>query len=53
MSALRRADVVETGGGGMGAGAWTARTGADGIGLGVQDLAAAWAVVHAAWGEGR
>ncbi|GGJ38615.1 hypothetical protein [Streptomyces lacrimifluminis] len=59
MSVWRSADVVVIGGGVMGTSARSARTGPDGIvfcngvGLGVQDAAMAWAVVHGARGEGR
>ncbi|MGY1496255.1 hypothetical protein ACW4TU_06460 [Streptomyces sp. QTS52] len=59
MSASRRAGVVVFGLADVLTGARTARTGPEGIvccdsvGFGVQDAAAAWAVVHAARGEGR
>ncbi|WP_157968590.1 hypothetical protein [Streptomyces geranii] len=54
MSALRRAGAGAVGGGPMSAGVRTAaRTGPDGVGPGVRDVAAARAVGHPAWGAGR
>ncbi|MFF3377561.1 hypothetical protein ACFYXF_31950 [Streptomyces sp. NPDC002680] len=47
------ADVVVSGGGAAGAGVRSARTCRGDIGLGVRDVAAAWGVVHGAWGVGR
>ncbi|NEA66928.1 hypothetical protein [Streptomyces sp. SID12488] len=59
MTARLWADAVVIAGGVVGRGARIARTDPDDnvffncAGVGVQDVAAAWAVVHAARGEGR